>query len=87
MARMDDPVPDVRGEALVGLARRRSDVLARVLPPLLTVDTAGTLEVRAAMESGDRSYLPLLERLEEEGWDEDPELLSSAVAALGGAGL
>lgn len=85
VARLDDPVPDVRGEALVGLARRRSEVLARVLPPLLTLDRAGTLEVRAAMESGDRSYLPLLERLAEEGWDEDPELLSSAVAALGGA--
>lgn len=76
--RMEDPHDETKGEALVGLARRKDP---RVIDPLikaLTEDTVGSLTVDAAEELGDPRLYPALIRLKE-WWDVYPETLNRAL--------
>lgn len=81
-ARLDDPHDDTRGEALIGLARRKD---LRVVPALmkeLSSDCVGTLAVEAAEEIGVPELRPALVRLRG-WWDVDPALLERAIVACG----
>jgi len=83
--RLDDAVAEVRGEALVGLSRRRD---ARVVGPLrreLESKNVIILAVEAAEALGDRSMLPLLEKLRDSPGEADSHfmnVLTDAIAAL-----
>jgi HEAT repeat protein len=79
-ARLSDPHDDTRGEALMGLARRK---YLRVVPALvkeLSSDCVGTLAVEAAEEIGAAELRSVLVKLQD-WWDVDPELLKRAIAA------
>jgi HEAT repeat protein len=81
--RLDDPVGDTAGEALLGLARRHDP---RALPALLAHldDNPGNLIVEAAAELGAPEALPALVRLRAEGWSLDepqPDILEDAISA------
>jgi HEAT repeat protein len=70
--RINDDGGDTRGEALVGLARRK-DPRARDLIVGRLSDNPGNLTVEAAFELGDPGLYPELLRLRDEGWqDRDP---------------
>jgi len=72
LARVTDPHDDARGEALVGLARRKD---ARVLDPLieeLTSESVGLLALEAAEDLGDPRLGPALMLLKER-WDGDED--------------
>lgn len=78
--RIDDLDDETRGEALVGLSRRKDP---RVLAPLreeLESEDVGPLAIEAAMQLGDPSLLEPLEALKA-WWDEDEALLAAAVKA------
>jgi HEAT repeat protein len=65
LARVTDPDDDTRGEALVGLARRKDE---RVLEPLineLTGESVGLLAIEAAEELGNPRLGPALLSLKE----------------------
>jgi HEAT repeat protein len=62
-ARLTDPVDEVRGEALVGLARRRAPRVAEVLRRELDRRPVLLLAVEAAEALGDGTLLPALEAL------------------------
>lgn len=72
LARVTDPNDDARGEALVGLARRKD---LRVLEPLideLTSESIGLLALEAAEELGDSRLGPALLHLKE-SWVDDED--------------
>lgn len=78
--RIDDLDDETRGEALVGLARRKDP---RVLEPLreeLTSEDVGALAIEAALQLGDPSLLAPLQELEA-WWDDDEALLAAAIRA------
>ena len=85
--RLADDDDDTRGEAFVGLAKRKNP---RVLPALsmeLVSGSVGTLAVEAAALIGDSQLHPLLAALQG-WWDVDEDLLGEAVQACSpGAGL
>lgn len=79
-ARLGDPHDDTRGEALIGLARRKD---LRVVPALmkeLSSDCVGTLAVEAAKEMGVSELRPALTKLQG-WWDVDSALLEQAIVA------
>jgi HEAT repeat protein len=78
--RLEDIDDETRGEALVGLARRKDPRVLAALRAELQNEDVGTLPIEAAMELADPSLLESLEELEE-WWDEDPELLKAAIRA------
>ena len=79
VARLDDSSFDVRGEALVGLARVRD---IRVYPSLIRELQSGHVGSLAVEAARDFPSPLLLERLEaiRSWWDVDPELLEAAIA-------
>lgn len=88
--RLSDEDPETRGEALVGLAKRRDP---RVVPALLKewvdYDETGILSIEAAETMGDPVLLPQLEKfLATMDWAEDDSYfrnqLLRAIAACGG---
>jgi HEAT repeat protein len=80
--RLTDEDADARGEAFVGLARRRDRRLLPALQAELASDLVGRLSVEAASLIGDPSLYPLLIDLRG-WWDEngDTELLQEAIEA------
>src|SRR5581483_4385690 len=83
VARLDDEEGDVRGEAMVGLARRHDQ---RMIEPLLTDLEAGwfgSLSMEAAAEIGDLRLYPVLvrRRVDWEG-DRDDRLYKMLEEAL-----
>ena len=82
--RLTDADETVRGEAIVGLARRKDE---RVLPLLLEElerDEVSDLALDAAAETGDPSLLPALLRLKERTQDAPGIWLQSALDRCGG---
>ena len=72
IARLADTNDDAKGEALVGLARRKDD---RVLDPLLdelTSENVGLLAVEAAEDLGDPRLVPALMALKD-GWRDEED--------------
>ena len=75
-----DTGAEIRGEALVGLARRKDE---RVVEPLLrelTAETVGVLAVEAALEFADERFCEALVKLKE-WWDVDERFLDEALRA------
>lgn len=84
LRRLADPDNETRGEAFVGLARRRD---RRVVAPLLdelSSDCVGTLVVEAAKEIADPRLLDVLNELTD-WWDVNECLLREAIAACEGS--
>jgi HEAT repeat protein len=80
--RITDRHDDTRGEALLGLARRKDSRIVDALRTELGSDWVGTLAVEAAeaLASAElRQHLVDLRRW----WDVDPQLLARAVTASG----
>lgn len=67
IARIDDPDDDTRGEALVGLARRRDPRVTAAIRRELAITPVSEFAVRAATEFPDTSFLPPLLALSESG--------------------
>ncbi len=67
VARLTDPDDDARGEAIVGLARRRDPRVVEVLGPELDFQTtskrANDFAVKAVELMPSRAYVPALERM------------------------
>jgi HEAT repeat protein len=85
LRRVADLDNETRGEAFVGLARRRDK---RVVVPLLvelSSDCVGTLAVEAAKEIADPRLLDVLNELTD-WWDVNECLLREAIAACEGPG-
>lgn len=78
--RLDDPDGNTRGEALVGLAKRKDE---RVIEPLLkelTSGCVGSFALEAAQEMGSPRLLTALTQLAESGdVDADERLLQEAI--------
>ena len=82
--RLDDPVGDAAGEALIGLARRRDRSIRAKVRALLETENVGNLIVEAAGQLADSSLVPSLERLKGSGRaKDDPRgwLLDEALTA------
>jgi HEAT repeat protein len=80
--RITDRHDDTRGEALLGLARRKDSRIVDALKTELGSDCVGTLAVEAAeaLASAElRQHLVDLQRW----WDVDPPLLARAIVACG----
>ncbi len=80
--RLTDEDADARGEAFVGLARRRDRRLLLALQAELASDSVGTHSVEAASLIGDPSLYPFL--IDLRGWwdkNGDTELLHEAIEA------
>jgi HEAT repeat protein len=75
-----------RGEALVGLARRKDERVIPLLPNELERDEASDFALEAAAEMGDPSLLPALVRLKERTQDASGSWLQSALDRCGGVG-
>lgn len=78
--RLEEPDDEIRGEALVGLAKRKDPVALEALKRELALDDIGTLAVEAAEALGHPELLPYLERIAE-WWDVNPSLVASALEA------
>lgn len=78
--RMADADDDARGEALVGLARRKDQRVVEALKRELSGECIGTLSVEAAELIGSAELRSLLLELRD-WWDVDAELLERAIAA------
>ena len=61
--RVNDIDPEVRGEALVGLARRRDSTIAEAIQRELEGEFHGDWSVEAARHLGDPRFLPALKQL------------------------
>lgn len=84
VARLDDPGEDTAGEAAVALAKRGDPRVMPTIVDKLGNDDVGNLYVEAAREIADPDLLPLLERLQNNGWADDdnrPHVLAQAIAA------
>jgi HEAT repeat protein len=81
--RLTDPDPEVRGEALVGLARRKAPNAREAIAEELSASVFDDLALDAARELGDRSLLPLLLELRKsDRFDWASHALHSAIEAL-----
>ena len=83
LARVSDPKADARGEALVGLARRRDPAVIELLLKELTSASVGVEILEAAEELGDPKLLPALMQLKERYRSDassNAALLSKAIA-------
>jgi HEAT repeat protein len=69
---------EIRGEALLGLAKRKDKRVINFLIKELSGDSVGTLPVEAAREIGDSSLYPVLIELKE-WWGMNSELLQEAI--------
>lgn len=78
--RLADPDDDTRGEALVGLARRKDQRVVSALLAELTSGDVGRLAIEAAELIAVPELQPHLLSLQE-WWDIDCELLDRAIRA------
>lgn len=78
--RLEDPDDDARGEALVGLARRKDQRVVEVLKRELRSDCIGTLPIEAAELIASTELHSELVALRD-WWDTDSELLDRAISA------
>lgn len=76
--RLVDEEQEIRGEALVGLARRQDERVVEPLIKELSSDSVGILAVEAAKEIGDAQLYSALRQLKE-WWDVDKNLLAEAI--------
>jgi HEAT repeat protein len=83
--RLNDPDDDTRGEALVGLARRKDERVIAALKTELSSDCVGSLAIEAAELIASTELHPYLVALRE-WWDVDSGLLEQAIAASTGPG-
>lgn len=82
LARIYDSHDDVRGEALVGLARRKDERVLDALIAELTAEQVGLLAIEAAEELGDTRLGPALLTLKEEWGDEEDKHVARLNRAL-----
>jgi HEAT repeat protein len=80
-ARLDDADLEIRGEALVGLAKRRDPAVLEPLIRELSMDDVSVLAIEAAGELRDPDLLPYLEAIAV-WWDEPKCILESAMDDL-----
>jgi len=81
-ARLNDEDPDARGEALVGLARRKDLAVSPSLRERLAADDVDSYDLEAAEEMSDPELLPLLQALRSPQDDESWRMaLESAIEA------
>ena len=80
--RIADGHDDTRGEALVGLARRKDSRVIDALKAELGSDRVGTLGVEAAEALASAELRQHLLKLQP-WWDVDPQLLARAIAVCG----
>jgi HEAT repeat protein len=78
--RLDESDSEIRGEALLGLARRGDGRVVKYLLKELSSDEVGTLAVEAARDIAHSRLYPSLLKLKE-WWDVDQELLEEAISA------
>ncbi len=78
--RLSDSDDDTRGEALVGLARRKDERVIDALKKELSSDSVGALAVEAAEMIASNDLVPHLVALRT-WWDVDTELLEQAILA------
>lgn len=78
--RLDDPDDDTRGEALIGLARRKDERVIDALKQELSSDDVGTLALEAAELIASKDLYSSLVALRS-WWDVDPDLLEQAISA------
>lgn len=76
--RLEDESYEIRGEALVGLARRRDQRVVEPLIKELSSDSVSSLAVEAAKEIGDVRLASVLRQLNE-WWNVDKKLLVEAI--------
>ncbi|MCL1469386.1 HEAT repeat domain-containing protein [Argonema antarcticum] len=76
--RKTDTEAEIRGEALVGLAKRKDERVVNPLIEELSSGCVGRLPVEAAKEIGDVRLYPVLIELKE-WWDLDSDLLEEAI--------
>jgi HEAT repeat protein len=84
-ARVTDPHPDTRDEALAGLAKLRDPKVADLVRVELESGTVSPLLVETATDVADGRLLKALIELRE-WWDVDVPLLETAIKACGGDG-
>ncbi len=77
--RLDDPDDDTRGEALMGLARRKDKRVINALKQELASENVGTMAIEAAELIASKDLYSCLVALQE-WWDIDPELLEQAIS-------
>lgn len=82
LARTEDSDEETRGEAIVGLARRRDVRVVAVIERELCRPDAATLVLEAVRESPQPNFLAGLKQLDRETWD--LEAVADAIAACGG---
>jgi len=80
MERVVDPVPEVRGEAYVGLARCRDERVIPYLKRELESGEISVLEVEAALRIRSSELLEALEEISK-WWETDKEMLADAIYA------
>jgi HEAT repeat protein len=80
--RITDRHDDTRGEALLGLARRRDSRVIDALKTEFGSDCVGALAVEAAEAMSSPQLRQSLVKLRQ-WWDVDPQLLARAIAACG----
>ncbi|MDF5715889.1 MAG: HEAT repeat domain-containing protein [Rhizonema sp. NSF051] len=73
-----DTEAEIRGEALLGLAKRKDKRVINLLIEELCCNCVGRLSVEAAKEIGDTRLYPFLSTLQE-WWDVDRNLLQEAI--------
>jgi HEAT repeat protein len=78
--RLDESDHEIRGEALVGLARRGDERVVEYLLKEMSSDEVGTLAVEAARDIAHPRLYPILIKLKE-WWDVDQALLEEAINA------
>lgn len=76
LQRVDDVNGETRGEALIGLARRRDPRAAALIDAALRSSRVWNLAVEAAGLLGDETLMPALDDLAP--WDVDPEMFDTA---------
>jgi HEAT repeat protein len=62
-ARVDDPEPEIRGEALIGLAKRKDENVKEKVIRELSSEFFGGWVIEAAVLYPDKAYIPLLSSL------------------------
>ncbi len=75
-ARLNDEDSDTRGEAIIGLAKRKYENIEDIIIKELENDEIGTLVLEAATLIGNRTFLPYLKKWQDfKKWQETPENL------------